>query len=95
LLALARRNFGEQDNHFIMVCDGHAGDLAAKKVAEMMPSHIKANYKFDPDMPSKERRKIYAEALFDSFLMVDRVSAVLASQRQRARSGAKQRAEGC
>jgi serine/threonine protein phosphatase PrpC len=68
------RNIGNKDNHLIMVCDGHGGQLAAKKVAEFMPKHIKETYDFDTSMFSKERRKTYAEAMFDSFLAVDRVS---------------------
>eukprot|EP00520_Triparma_pacifica_P004096 CAMPEP_0118653266 /NCGR_PEP_ID=MMETSP0785-20121206/11744_1 /TAXON_ID=91992 /ORGANISM="Bolidomonas pacifica, Strain CCMP 1866" /LENGTH=280 /DNA_ID=CAMNT_0006545807 /DNA_START=76 /DNA_END=918 /DNA_ORIENTATION=+ len=67
-------NFAGKDQHFMMVCDGHAGDRAAKEIAKLMPQHIKDNYNFDTDVsyPSKLRRKEYAEALFDSFLEVDK-----------------------
>jgi serine/threonine protein phosphatase PrpC len=65
---------GPKDIHLMMVCDGHGGQLAAKKVAELMPEHIQESYDFDVGLDSKSRRKICAEALFDTFLAVDRVS---------------------
>ena len=55
-------NVGEQDHHFIMVCDGHGGSFVAGKVKEMMLKHIVEVKEIQkvPDGSKKERYKAYS-----------------------------------
>lgn len=39
-------NFGDYDHHLMMVCDGHGGSLAAKRVKEIMEAHLKKKVGF-------------------------------------------------
>jgi len=64
-------NFGDQDHHLMMVCDGHGGSLAAKKVREIMEQHL-LEQTFDIHGTKKELHKSYANNLFNSFLDVDK-----------------------
>ena len=64
-------NFGDHDHHLMMVCDGHGGSLAAKKVREIMEQHL-LEQTFDIHGTKKELHKSYANNLFNSFLEVDK-----------------------
>ncbi len=62
---------GPYDHHFMMVCDGHGGDLAAKKVKEMLLPHMLETKKIDIHGTHKERYKSYSNVLFKSVIEVD------------------------
>ena len=64
-------NFNDYDHHFMMVCDGHGGSLAAIKVKEIFEEHLKAQG-IDIDGTKNERHKSYAHVMFQAFLEVDK-----------------------